>query len=187
MRNTLKKMPNWKAPGPDGVQGYWLKNFKSVLESLRLHLSECLEGATVPDWMTNGRTVLIQKEKSKGNVASNYRPITCLPLVWKLMTGIVADEIYRHLDESDVLSEEQKSCRRKMRGTNDLLYIDNMIFREVERRRKNLAIAWIDYKKAYDMIPHSWILECLKNFKIHERVRRFLGQSVKTWKVKLEC
>ena len=80
------------------------------------------------------------------------------------MTGIVADEIYRHLDENDVLPEEQKGCRRQARGTNDLLYIDNMIFREVKRRRKNLAIAWIDYKKAYDMIPHSWILEYLKNF-----------------------
>ena len=87
------------------------------------------------------------------------------------MTGIVADEIYRHLDENDVLPEDQKGCRRKARGTNDLLYIDNMIFREVKRRRKNLAITWIDYKKAYDMIPHSWILECLKNFKIHEVYR----------------
>ena len=187
MRNTLKRMPNWKAPGPDGVQGYWLKNFKSVHESLRVHLSECLESATVPDCMTNGRTVLIQKEKSKGNVPSNYRPITRLPLVWKLMTGIVADEIYRHLDENDILPEEQKGCRRKARGTNDLLYIDSMIFREVKRRRKNLAVAWIDYKKAYDMIPHSWILECLKNFKIHGSVQRFLGRSMKTCIVKLEC
>ena len=187
MRIILKKMPNWKAPGPDRVQGYWLKNFKNAHESLRLHLSECLESATVPDWMTSGRTVLIQKEKSKGNVPSNYRPITCLPLVWKLMTGIVADEIYIHLDENDVLPEEQKGCRRKAQGTNDLLYIDNMTFREVKRRRKNLAIAWIDYKKAYDRIPHSWILECLKNLKIHESVQRFLSQSMKTWKVKLEC
>ena len=79
MRNTLKKMPNWKAPGPDGVQGYWLKNFKSAHESLRLHLSECLESATVPDWMTNGRTVLIQKEKSKGNVPSECLESATVP------------------------------------------------------------------------------------------------------------
>ena len=51
-------MPNWKTPGPDGVQGYWLKNFKCVHESLQLDLIECLESATVPDWMANGRTVL---------------------------------------------------------------------------------------------------------------------------------
>ena len=28
-------------------------------------------------------------------------------------------------------------------------------------RKKNLAVAWIDYKKAYDMVPHSWVVECL--------------------------
>ena len=28
-------------------------------------------------------------------------------------------------------------------------------------RKKNLSMAWIDYKKAYDMVPDSWILECL--------------------------
>ena len=27
VRNQLKKMPNWKAPGPDEIHGYWLKNF----------------------------------------------------------------------------------------------------------------------------------------------------------------
>ena len=28
-------------------------------------------------------------------------------------------------------------------------------------RKKNLAVAWIDYKKACETIPHSWIVECL--------------------------
>ena len=27
VRNQLKRIPNWKAPGPDEVHGYWLKNF----------------------------------------------------------------------------------------------------------------------------------------------------------------
>ena len=27
-------MPNWKAPGPDFVQGFWLKNFKRVKKDL---------------------------------------------------------------------------------------------------------------------------------------------------------
>ena len=58
--------------------------------------------------MTKGRTVLIQKDKSKGNVASNYRPITCLPIVWKLMTGILAEEIYGFLSTEISLPEEQK-------------------------------------------------------------------------------
>ena len=27
-------------------------------------------------------------------------------------------------------------------------------------RKNNLSMAWIDYKKAFDMIPHSWLIEC---------------------------
>ena len=70
------------------------------------------------------RTSLLQKDKSKDNVTTNYRPITCLPLVWKLLTGVIADHRYAHLDQQWLLPEEQKGCRKGSRGTNDLLYTD---------------------------------------------------------------
>ena len=104
----------------------------------------------MPGWLTRGRNSLLQKDKSAGNVASNYRPITCLPLMWKLLTGVIADQIYAHLDQEKLLPEEQKGCRKGSRGTNDLLYIDRAVIKEVKSTNKNLAIAWIDYKKTYD-------------------------------------
>ena len=93
--------------------------------------------------------------KGKGNVTSNYRPITCLPLMWKLLTGVIADQMYAHLDQEKLLPEEQKGCRKGSRGTNDLLYIDRAVIKEVKSRSENLAMAWIGYKKSYDMVPHS--------------------------------
>ena len=39
-------MSNWKAPGPDFVQGFWLKNFKSI-QGLRSNLQKCLENGNV--------------------------------------------------------------------------------------------------------------------------------------------
>ena len=119
----------------------------------------------MPSWVTTGRTSLLQKDKSKGNVASNYRPITCLPLMSKLVTGVIADLIYAHLDQEKSLPEEQKGCRKGSRGTNDLLYIDRAVIKEDKSRNKDLVMAWIDYKKAYDMVPHSWIIECLDFFR----------------------
>ena len=53
----------------------------------------------MPSWLTRGRTTLLKKDKSKGNVASNNRPKTCLPLMWKLLTGVIEDQIYAHLDQ----------------------------------------------------------------------------------------
>ena len=136
----------------------------------------------MPSWLTRGRTSLLQKDKSKGNVASNYRPTTCLPLMWKLLTGVIAYQIYAHLDQ---LPEEQKGCRKGSRGTNHLLYIDRAVIKEVKSRNKNLAMAWIDYKKAYDMVPHSWIIECLDLFGVAENFKSLLVNSMEKWKVML--
>ena len=108
-------------------------------------------------WLTRGRTSLFQKDKSKGNVESNYRSITCLPLIWKLLAGVIVDQIYAHLDQEKLLPEEQKGCRKGSRETNDLLYNDRAVIKKVKSRNKNLGMAWIDYQKAYDMVPHSWI------------------------------
>ena len=89
-------------------------------------------GRQVPDWLTKEQTALIQKDKAKGNIASNYRPITCLTLVWKLLTGILTDEIYDYLEEM-LLPEKQKGCKQKCKRAGDLVFIDKMILYE---RRK---------------------------------------------------
>ena len=98
LKKILGRMPNWKSPIPDLVQGFWLKDFSSLHERVKLQLKECLDSGFVPSWLTRGRTSLLQKDKSKGTVASNYRPVSCLPLMWKLLTGVIADQIYVHLD-----------------------------------------------------------------------------------------
>ena len=123
------------------------------------------------------------KDKERGKAASNYRPITCLPLVWTLITGVIAEEVHGFLDINLLLSQEQKGCRRKSRGTNDLLFIDKMIMRQVKTRKRNLSMAWIDYKKAYDMVPHSWIIDCLETVGINEKNQRLLAESMKSWQV----
>ena len=112
---------SWKVRGLDYVQGYWLKNFKNIHDSLLTELQQCLETGNIPDWLIKGRMVLAQKDKAKGNVAGNYRPINCLPLVWKLLTVIIADEMYSILETEIGLPEEQIGCRKNSRGTNDLL------------------------------------------------------------------
>ena len=156
-KESLKKilviMPNWKSPGPDLVQGFWLKNSSSFNGRVRSQLEECLGSGFVPSWLTKGRTALLQKDKSKGNIARNYRPITYLPLMWKLLSGVSTDQIYGHLDQRKLLPEGQKGCRKRSRETNDLLYVDRAVIREVKSRKKNLAMAWIDYKKTWYHIP----------------------------------
>ena len=75
----------------------------------------------MPSWLLRARTSLLQTYKRKGNVASNYRPITGFPLMWKLFTRVVAGQIYTNLGQQKLLPEEQKGCTKGSRRTNDLL------------------------------------------------------------------
>ena len=89
------------------------------------------------------------------------------------------------MKDENLLPEEQQGCRRKSRGTKDQLLIDKTILKDCRKRRTNLAMAWIDYRKAYDFVPHSWILECLDMLGIADNVRSFLEKSMKKWKLLL--
>ena len=56
---------------------------------------------------------------------------------------------------------------------------------ESKTRRKNLAMAWIDYKKVNGMVPQRWILYCLKIYKISHEVINFIEKTMQTWIVEL--
>ena len=51
----------------------------------------------LPAWMTPGLAVLCQRDPRKGHTVENYCPITCLPLRWKPLLGMIAEEMYDYL------------------------------------------------------------------------------------------
>ena len=44
---------------------------------------------------------------------------------------------------------------------------------------------WIDYKKAYDMVPQSWKIDCLKMYKISGKIIKFMENTTEMRRVKL--
>ena len=52
------------------------------------------------------------------------RPITCLPLKWKLLASKISDKIYKHMAEKNLLPWEQKGFTKGGRGTKEQLVID---------------------------------------------------------------
>ena len=51
VKQQLKKVSNWKGPGPDGVQGFWLKNFKALHCRIAEQLNLILESCSVAQWI----------------------------------------------------------------------------------------------------------------------------------------
>ena len=147
-------------------------------------MNRCLQGARVPEWMTKGKTTLIPKEPNKRTAPNDDWLVTCLPMMWTILTAQIREEIYYSLTSRGSFPEEQKERLKGSRGAAELLYMDQHILNESKTRRKNLAMTWIDYKKAHDMVPQSWIINCFKMYEISE-VINFIEKTTKTWRVEL--
>ena len=48
-------------------------------------------------------------------------------------------------------------------------------------------MVWIDYQKAYDKDPHSWLIESLNRMDLEKIALKVLGKTMKSWKVELIC
>ena len=185
IKNKVKQFSNFKKPGINKVPNFWLKNLQGLHDNYArcfTNLIRCEEEA--PEWFTTGTTSLLPKSKETTK-PNKYRPICCLPTAYKLLTGLIADAVYDHLETGKYLEEEQKGCKRRQQGTKDQLLINRTILEDCKARSRNLSMAWVDYKKAYDSVPHSWLIRCLDLYKISPTIKKFLAHQMKKWKTNI--
>ena len=122
IKQQVKKISNWKSRGPDRVQGYWLRKLTTLHESTARQMDNTINNREgIPKWMTLVKTVLCQKVPSKGYAVDNYRPISYLILMWKLMDGTTAESVYNILDVNDKLPVKQKRCREKVKDQRSII------------------------------------------------------------------
>ena len=77
-------------------------------------------------WLTNGITFLLP-ENDETDEPKNYRPITCLSTTYKLLTSIITESAYSHLDLNNIFPLERKGCRREFYGCKDHVLISKTI------------------------------------------------------------
>ena len=77
---------------------------------------------------------------------------------------------------------EQKGCKKGSYGCKDQLLVNKMILEHYRKMKRNLSTAWIDYRKAFDSVPHSWILKTMQMYKASPTLINFLNHSMSTWK-----
>ena len=74
----------------------------------------------------------------------------------------------------------QKGCCSTSCGCKNQLLINKAILEEVRYMRRNLSTTWIDYKKTFDSVPHTWIVKSLELYKICPTMTRFMRENDKT-------
>ena len=88
----------------------------------------------------------------------------------------------RDLERDRLLVDEQKGCIKGMRGTKDQLPVGKTVLKNCQRRLTNLSMAWIDYKKTFDMVPHSWVLKCLEMVGAAINMISLITKSMVSWR-----
>ena len=93
---------------------------------------------------------------------SNFGLITCLPIIWKLLTDILGDELYQKLEKIYLLPWKQEGYRKGSRNTKVHLRLDNMILKDCKGWLASLVVTLIGYLKANDMTTYGWIQKCME-------------------------
>ena len=130
--------------------------------------------------------MLVPKKGCKGR-PEQFRPITCLNTSYKLLTGLLTKTLRRHVDKHDILPEEQFALRPGRRGCTDALAVDSGICGSAIAEGKKLSVAWIDYKKAYDRVPHGWLKKMLAVIKAPAEVQQGINALIPKWESRFEC
>ena len=169
----------------DLITGQWVKQLKPLHNQLKKNMIDTLEGKQeLPDWLVISQTLLLAKTKETDN-PQNYRPIALQNTTYKIYTALIAEIIVQHCTQNKIITEKQAAGKRESWGATDQLLINKMIYDEVTSDRRSLAVAWLDYKKAFDSVPHSWILESLRLGKIPAKIINATSNLMTKWKTRL--
>ena len=178
---VMLKMANNKAPGTDRITSFWIKKLTSVHPYLLSLLQKTSRGEIeIPDWLAISMTNILPKNADT-HLAKNYRPIACQNITYKLYTGILNQFLYDHCATNNIITVEQAGGKKGLWGCTDQLLINKMILDEVRSNRRNLFMMWFDYKKAFDSIPHQWLIEALKLAKIPVMLQNAIFNLTEKW------
>ena len=105
--------------------------------------------------------------------------------IYKIYTGILAEFITDHCKENNLITEEQAAGKRGSWGCTDELLVNKMICKEVTVNRRNLITVWLDYRKAFDSVPHDWVIKSLQLAKVPTIIIQAIQSLMNKWKTRV--
>ena len=178
VEKKLKELNPQKAQGPDKIPPRVLKELhKELAKPLAKLFRKSLECGEIPeDWKFAEVTAIFKK----GNKTDpgNYRPVSLTCICCKLMEQFIRDTIVNHMTDEKLYSDSQHGFRKNRSCVTQLLEVYDELTERLDEG-KNIDIIYLDFKKAFDSIPHERLLLKMKGYgitgKILNWVRDFLS------------
>ncbi|WUR05216.1 uncharacterized protein VNE69_12201 [Vairimorpha necatrix] len=150
------------AAGCDGIFIFFIKKCEALHPFLYKIVKEvCLDGKEPEAWFYKGITYLIPKgTPTSGN---DFRPITCMSNLYKLTTKCTTRVMQLIVESRGLLAENQLGTVRQVQGAKEQAMVNIAVNKEHGNKLKTM---WIDVKKAYDSVDHSYLLTCISKLNL---------------------
>ena len=165
VQRYLKQLKRNKSVGLDSLPSGFLKDIARVIAKPLCHIINLsLQSGIVPKDFKEAKVIPIHKSGNSCNI-DNYRPISVLPVISKILEKCVNNQLMQHLENHKLLSDFQFGFRPK-RSTElaATLFVDNI--RANMDKGELTGVVYIDLSKAFDTISHSSIISKLPAYGI---------------------
>ena len=161
-----------KATGVDGISARMLKlTAPAISKSLASLFNYSLECGDLPlEWKAANVSPVLKKGDSR--VPSNYRPISVLPVVAKILEKCVHQQVYTYMQNHQLLHPAQFGFRPG-HSTQDAVLACIEDWRRSLDDDKLVGVAFIDLSKAFDSINHKLLLQKLESYGFGDREMRW--------------
>ena len=138
-----------------------ISTFLLILHHL---INMCITKSIFPQLWKQSQIIPIYKSDDPTAI-SNYRPISILPIMSKLLEKILANQLTEHLESNNLLNEYQFGFRSKRSTASAILYFTEHIRQSLNSGQITGAI-FIDLRKAFDTVNHCILLNKFKSFNL---------------------
>jgi len=160
--DQIKALKIGKATGPDNISAKILKEAGlTIVPSLTRLINICLSTSIVPDMWKKAHVIPIHKQGDR-HIFSNYRPISLLSVVSKILEKVVFKHVYNYFYATDLLSSHQSGFRPGDSTVNQLAYLYHTFCQAIDAK-KDIKIVFCDVSKAFDKVWHKGLL-----YKLHK-------------------
>ena len=185
VKKKLSEIDPNKSMGPDNLHPHILKQLHKVIaEPLSLIFNKSIKEGVVPvDW----KHAVVTAIYKKGNKTDpgNYRPVSLTSVICKILEKIIKDKMTKFLEENNLLSDLQYGFRQKRSCVTQLLSVLNKITKYIEDG-ETLDMIYLDFKKAFDSVPHKRLLLKLESYGIRGKLLTWIDSFLSNRKQKVK-
>uniref|UniRef100_A0A914Y5M6 Reverse transcriptase domain-containing protein n=1 Tax=Panagrolaimus superbus TaxID=310955 RepID=A0A914Y5M6_9BILA len=161
---AARRMKANTAPGADNIPS---KAVKSTISTFAGRLADAfygmLEEENMPPELLHAKTILLYKKGNRLDIG-NYRPISLLPVLYKIFTRVVADRVRAAAENAEALPPEQAGFRRTYSTVDHIHSLNQLFEKSREFSKMPLYVVFIDFKKAFDSIELQAIWDALEEY-----------------------